>query len=155
MWCQILECQQLPHNDHRQVSNRQPLNQKQQLKQLKLVRQNRKQRKSNRKHRCCMHTCICTCKIVTHILSGFTLEEDVKRLIETTVIDKKGNSAFKNMNTSAHDGRVSLIVICWIGIICICVSFICIMCTDVTNWTKIKQKHRGHLKQLRLVNKNF
>ena len=151
MLCQILECQQLPHNDYRQLSYKLPLNHNQQLKQLKLVRQNRKQRKSNRKHRCCMHTCICTCKIVTHILSGFTLEEDVKRLIETTVIDKKGTSAFKNRNTSVHDGRVSLIAICWIGIVCICAPFMCIMCTDVTNRTKIKQKHGGHLKQSRIV----
>jgi hypothetical protein len=86
-----------------------------------------------------MHTFIGTCKLVTHILSGFTLEEGVKRLIETTVIDKKGTSAFTNRNTSAHDGRVSPIAFCWIGIVCICVPFICIMCTDVTNWTKIKQ----------------
>ena len=26
--------------------------------------------------------CVCTCKIVTYILFGFTLEENVKRLIE-------------------------------------------------------------------------
>jgi hypothetical protein len=26
--------------------------------------------------------CVCTCKIVTHISFGFTLEENVKRLIE-------------------------------------------------------------------------
>jgi hypothetical protein len=27
--------------------------------------------------------CVCTCKIATHILSGFTLEENVRYLIET------------------------------------------------------------------------
>ena len=34
--------------------------------------------------------CVCTCKIATHILSGFTLEENVRYLIENTVIDKQG-----------------------------------------------------------------
>ena len=34
--------------------------------------------------------CVCTCKIATHILSGFTLEENVRYLIENTVIDQKG-----------------------------------------------------------------
>jgi len=95
--------------------------------------------------------CVCTCKIVTHILSGFTLEENVKRLIENTMVDKKGTSAYKNRKISAPDGRVSSRAIGWIGIVCICVPFICIICTDVTNWTKTKQKHGGHLKQLRIV----
>jgi hypothetical protein len=54
------------------------------------------------------------------------------------------------MKTSAHDGRVSSSAIGWIGIVCICVSFICIMCTDVTDWTKTKQKHGDHLKQLHI-----
>ena len=31
--------------------------------------------------------CVCMCKIVTHNLSGLTVEENVKRLIENTVID--------------------------------------------------------------------
>ena len=95
--------------------------------------------------------CVCTCKSITHILSGFSLEEDVKRLIEDTVIDKKGTSAYKNRQPSAHDGKVSSIAIGCIGIVCICVPFICIMCTDLTNWTQTKQKHGGHLKQLRIV----
>ena len=85
--------------------------------------------------------CVCTCKIVTYNLSRFTLEENIKRLIENTVIDKKGTSAYKNMKISAIDGRVSSRAIGWIGIVCICVPFICIICTDVTNWTKTKQKH--------------
>jgi hypothetical protein len=83
-------------------------------------------------------------------LSGFTLEEHVKRLIENTLIDKKGTSAYKNKKISAYDGRVSSSAIGWIGIVCICVSFICIMCTDVTDWTKTKQKHGDHLKQLHI-----
>ena len=87
---------------------------------------------------------ICTCKIGTTNWSGCTLEENVKPLIENTVIDKKGTSAYKNRKTSAHDGRVSSSGIGWIGIVCICVPFICIMCTDVTNWTKAKQKHGDH-----------
>ena len=29
------------------------------------------------------------------------------------------------------------------------------MCTDVTNLTKTKQKHEGHLKQLRIVKKSY
>ena len=95
--------------------------------------------------------CVCTCKIVTHILSGFTLEENVKRLIENIVIDKKGTSAFKKRKISALDGRVSSSAIDWIGIVCICVPFISIMCTDVINWTKTKQNHGGHLKQLRIL----
>ena len=33
--------------------------------------------------------CVCRCKIVTYNLSGFTLDENIKRLIENTVIDKK------------------------------------------------------------------
>jgi len=37
-------------------------------------------------------------------LSGFSLEENVKRLIENTVIGKKGTSAYKNKKISAHDG---------------------------------------------------
>ena len=98
-----------------------------------------------------MHTCIGTCKLITHILSGFTLEVGVKRLIETTVIDKKGTSAFKYRNTSTHDGRLSPIAFCWIGIVCLCVPFIGIMWTDATNWTEIKQKHGGHLKQSDIV----
>ena len=49
--------------------------------------------------------CVSTCKIVTHILSGFTLEDNVKRLIENTMIDKKGTSAYKNRKKSALDGR--------------------------------------------------
>ena len=67
------------------------------------------------------------------------------------MIDKKGTSAYKNRKTSAHDGRVSSSAIGWIGIVCICVPFICFLCTDVTNWTKTKQKHGDHLKQLRVV----
>ena len=95
--------------------------------------------------------CVCTCKIVTNILSGFTLDENIKRLIENTMIDKKGTSAYKNRKRSAQDGRVSSNVIGWIGIVCICVPFICIMCTDAINWTTSKQKHGGHLNQLRRV----
>ena len=34
--------------------------------------------------------CVCTCKIATHILSGLTLEKNVKHLIENIVVDKKG-----------------------------------------------------------------
>jgi len=60
--------------------------------------------------------CVCTCKIVTHILSCFTLEENVKRLIENTVINKKGTSAYKNRKISVHDGRVSSGAIGWIGL---------------------------------------
>ena len=95
--------------------------------------------------------CVCTCKIVTHILSGFTLEENIKQLIENTMIDKKSTSAYKNRKISAPDVRVSSRAIGWIGIVCICVPFIFIICTDVTNWTKSKQKHGGHLKKLRIV----
>ena len=80
-----------------------------------------------------------------------TLEENDKRLIENTVMGNKGTSVYKTMKTSADDGRVSSSAIGWIGIVCICVPFICIMCTDVTNRTKIKQKHGGHLKQSRIV----
>ena len=87
---------------------------------------------------------VCTCKIGTHNWSGFTLEESAKRLIENIVTDK-------NRKTSAHDGRVSSSAIGWIGIVCICVPFICIMCMDVTNWTKTKQKHGDHLKQARIM----
>jgi hypothetical protein len=36
-------------------------------------------------------------------------------------------------------------------VVCICVPFICIMCMDVTNWTKTKQKHGDHLKQARIM----
>ena len=85
--------------------------------------------------------------MVTHISSEFTLAESVKCLIENTDIDNKGTSAYKYKNISAHDGRMSSSAIGWIGIVCICVPFFCIMCTDVTNWTKTKQKHGGHLKQ--------
>ena len=92
-----------------------------------------------------------TCKIGTHNWSGFTLEENAKRLIENTVIDKKGTSVYKTRKTSAHDGRVSSSAIGWIGIVCICVPFICVMCTDVSNWTKAKQKHGDYLKQVRIV----
>ena len=67
------------------------------------------------------------------------------------MIDKKGTSAYKNKKISAHDGRVSSSAIGWIGIVCICVPFFCVRCTDVTNWTKTKQKHGGHLKHLRIV----
>ena len=81
-------------------------------------------------------------------MSGFSLEENVKCLIENTVIGKKGTSAYKNKKISAHDGRVSSSAIGWIGIICICIPVICIMCTDVTDWTKTKQKHGDRLKQL-------
>ena len=95
--------------------------------------------------------CVCTCKSATHILSGFTLEENVKRLIENTVIDNKDTSAYKNRKISAQDGRVSSRAIGWIGIVCICVPFMCIIYTDVTNWTKTKQTHGGHLKKLRIV----
>jgi hypothetical protein len=94
---------------------------------------------------------VCTCKIGTHNWSRFTLEENAKRLIENTVIDKKGTSVYKTMKTSAHDGRVSSSAIGWIGIVCICVPFICVMCTDVSNWTKAKQKHGDYLKQVRIV----
>ena len=52
------------------------------------------------------------------------------------MIDKKGTSAYKNRKISALDGRVSSSAIDWIGIVCMGVPFICIMCTDVTNWTK-------------------
>jgi len=95
--------------------------------------------------------CACTCRIATHILSRFTLEENVKRLITNTVIYKKATSTYKNRKISAHDGRVSSSAIGWIGIVCICVPFMCITCMDVTNWTKTKQRHEGHLKQLRIV----
>ena len=95
-------------------------------------------------------TRICACKIGRHNWSGFTLEKNAKRLIENTVIDKKGTSVYKTMKTSAHDGRVSSSAIGWIGIVCICVPFICIMRTDVTDWTKTKQKHGDHLKQLHI-----
>ena len=67
------------------------------------------------------------------------------------MIDKKGSSAYKNRKISALDGRVSSSAIDWIGIVCICVLVICIMCTDVTNWTKTKQKHGVHSKQLRIL----
>ena len=62
--------------------------------------------------------CVCTCNIATHILSGFTLEENVKYLIENTVIDKK--KYFKNRKISTHDGRMYSSAIGWIGIACIC-----------------------------------
>jgi hypothetical protein len=52
------------------------------------------------------------------------------------MIDKKGTSAYNNRKISALDGRVSSSAIDWIGIVCIYVPFICIMCTDVANWTK-------------------
>ena len=33
--------------------------------------------------------CVCICKILTHILFGFTVEENIKHLIENTLINKK------------------------------------------------------------------
>ena len=47
--------------------------------------------------------------------------------------------------------EVSSSAIGWIGIVCIYVPFICIICMDVPNWTRTKQKHGGHLKLLRIV----
>jgi hypothetical protein len=51
---------------------------------------------------------------------------------------------FTRTDTGMH---ATSMVPSWIGIVCLCVPFIGIMWTDATNWTKIKQKHGGHLKQ--------
>jgi hypothetical protein len=58
------------------------------LKQWKFVRQNRNN--DNPAGNIDVAACVCTCIIATHILSGFTLKENIKHLIENTVISQKG-----------------------------------------------------------------
>jgi len=145
MWCQLLEFQQSPTTI---IEN--PVKPETTV-ETTTISTSETETTTFQQETSILAKCVCTCKIVTHNLSGFTLEENIKRLIENTMIDKKGTSAYKNRKISAHDERKSSSTIGWIGIVCICVPFICILCTDVTNWTKTKQKHGSRLKQLRIV----
>jgi hypothetical protein len=94
--------------------------------------------------------CICTCKIVTYIVSGFTLEENVRRLIENTLIDKEVLPLTRiGKHQRMMEECLLLLLVGWGLLVYVFPSFVSCVRTSLMGLKKAK--HWGYLKQLRIV----